>query len=282
LKLVETRILIEELETDGHSPLMFICDDGAVYYVKYRSGKSFNKNEIHCLVFEMLCTRLLQRFHIPVPDQALVRIAEDSYVPAQLIANKRYIRPGIIGWGSKEIERADLIKEMELLQKKKEFNKLLNPDDLIRIAIFDMWVDNADRHSGNYNLLTKMEDGKLKIITIDHAFTFGGLKGMNIFNAASYPDSYRKLMTSQYFRSVVKHFTKKERLEISSQFLSLISELDVENIVHEVFTQIPTDWGIDPALKQRIIDFLLSKKRYVVLEQLCNRQLQRNFRRKQS
>lgn len=269
------------METDGHSPLKFICDDGAVYYVKYRSGKSFDKYEIHCLVFEMICTRLLQRFHIPVPDQALVRIAEDSYVPGQVIANKRYIKHGIIGWGSKEIERADLVKEIELLQKRKEFNKLLNAEDLIRIAIFDMWVDNVDRHSGNYNLLTKIEDGKLKIITIDHAFAFGGLRGMKIFHAATQPVSYRKLIESQYFRSVVKHFTKKERLEITSQFLSLISELDVTNIVHEVFTQIPTDWGTDPALKKRIIDFLQSKQRLIAIKQICNQQLLRNFRRKQ-
>jgi hypothetical protein len=275
-------MLITEMETDGHSPLMFICDDGAVYYVKYRSGKSFDKYEIHCLVFEMLCTRLLQRFHIPVPEQALVRIAEDSYVPNQLIANKRYVKPGIIGWGSKEIEQTDLIRETDLFQKRKEFNKLLNPEDLIRIAIFDLWVDNADRHSGNYNLLTKMEEGKLKIITIDHAFTFGGLKGMKIFNAASYPVSYKKLIESQYFRSVVKHFTKNERLEITSQFLSLIFELDVETIVHEVFSQIPTVWGVDPVMKQRIIDFLSSKQRHLALEQLCKKQLQRNFRRKQS
>jgi len=173
LKEVETKILIEELETDGHSPMKFICSDGAVYYVKYRSGKSMDKTEINCLVFEMVCTKLLQRLHIPVPEQALVTINAESYVPGQLKTNKKYIRDGIIAWGSKEITQTDLIKEIEQIQKKKDFNKLLNPDDLIRIAIFDLWVDNADRHSGNYNLLVKMEDGKLAIITIDHAFSFG-------------------------------------------------------------------------------------------------------------
>lgn len=191
MKQVESKILIEELETDGHSPMKFICSDGEVYYVKYRSGKSLDKNEINCLVFEMVCTSILQRLHIPVPEQALITINPNSYVTGQLVSNKKYTKGGIIAWGSKEIQQTDLIKEIEQIQKKKEFNKLLNPEDLIRIAIFDLWVDNADRNSSNYNLITKLEDGKLKIISIDHAFTFGGLKGMNIFNATTRPNSYK-------------------------------------------------------------------------------------------
>ena len=125
-----------------------------------------------------------------------------------------------------------------------------------------------------------MEGGKLQIITIDHAFTFGGLKGMNIFNAASVPHPYKKLIESQYFRSVVKHFNKFERLEIASQFLSLLLGLDIENLINEVFAQIPPQWGINPTLKKRIIDFLQSKQRITTLQQICKQQLQKNFRRK--
>lgn len=282
MKKVESKILIEELETDGHSPMKFICADGRLYYVKYRSGKSLDKNEINCLVFEMICTRILQRLHIPVPDHALVTIAENSYAPGQLITNKKYIKPGIIAWGSMEITQTDLVKEIEQVRSKKEFTKLQNPDDLIRIAIFDLWVDNTDRHSGNYNLLLKMEGGKLNIITIDHAFTFGGLKGMNLFNATTLPDPYKKLVESQYFRSVMKHLARKKRLEIASQFLSLLPELDIENLIDEVFTEIPDQWGINPTLKKRVIDFLQSKQRFTTLQQICKQSLQKNFRRKRS
>ena len=280
MKKVETSILIEELKTDGHSPMKFICSDGALYFVKYRSGKSLDKNEINCLVYEMVCTRLLQRLHIPVPDHALVTIKENSIVAGQLITNKKYTKEGVIAWGSREIERADLIKEIEQVEKKKDFNKIINADDLIRIAIFDIWVDNADRHSGNYNLITQMEDGKLKIITIDHAFTFGGLKAMNIFNVTTIPSLYRKLIESQYFRTAIKHFNKKERLHIASQFLSLLPELDTENIINEVFNEIPISWDINKTLKKRMFDFLQSQQRLIALTQICIQELQKNFRRK--
>jgi len=105
---------------------------------------------------------------------------------------------------------------------------------------------------------------------------------MNIFNAATAPDSYKKLIESQYFRSVVKHFNKPERLEIASQFLSLISELDIEKLINEVFAQIPSQWVIHPMLKKRIIDFLQSKQRITALQQICKQKLQKNYRRKKS
>ena len=277
MKQVETKILIEELETDGHSPMKFICSDGTIYYVKYLSGKSFNKNEINCLVFEMICTALLKRLHIPVPDQALVTIDANSFAPGQLVINKRNAKDGVIAWGSKEIPRADLIKEIEQIRNKKDFNKLCNPEDLIRIAIFDLWVDNADRHSGNYNLLLNMDEGMLKIVAIDHAFTFGGLKGMNIFNTTSEPNTYKKLIVSQYFRSAVKHFNRKQRLEIATQFISLLEELEIKNLINEVFTQIPKKWDINPMLKKRIIDFLKSEQRINSVQQICKQILNKKF-----
>lgn len=282
MKQIESKILIEELDTDGHSPMKFICSDGEVYYVKYRSGKSFNKNEINCLVFEMVCTKLLQHLHVPVPEQALVTINENSFAPGQLFTNKRYIKNGIIAWGSKEITQTDLVKQIEQVTTKKGFNKFKNPDELIRIAIFDLWVDNADRHSGNYNLLTKLEEGKLKIITIDHAFTFGGLKGMNIFNVTSDPNIYKKLMESPYFRLMIKHFNRKQRLEIARQFISLLEQLDIKKIINEVFAQIPMQWDVNPLLKERIIDFLQSHRRIDLLKEISHQQLQKGFRRKKS
>jgi hypothetical protein len=93
---IESRILIEELDTDGHSPMKFICSDGSMYFVKYRSGKSLDKNEINCLVFEIVCTSLLQQLNVPVPEQALVTINENSYAPGQLVVNKKYIKQGVI------------------------------------------------------------------------------------------------------------------------------------------------------------------------------------------
>jgi hypothetical protein len=277
VKKVETSMLLEELETDGHSPMKFLCSDNNIYYVKYRSGKSFDKNEIHCLVFEMICTRLLQSLSLPVPQQALILIKEDSITPSLLKVNKRYIREGVIAWGSLEVPGADLFREIELIRNKREFNKLLNPEDLVRIAIFDLWVDNTDRYSENYNLLVRLTEGKLEIIPIDHAFTFGGLKGMKIFNENTSPDLSKKLIISRYFCKLISNIKKRRRLEIANEFLSLISQLDVEKISDEVFEKIPQEWNVNTTLKSRMIRFLKSNLRQKVVQQLSYQQLQKNF-----
>lgn len=218
----------------------------------------------------MVCTTLLQELKVPTPEHALVTIADGSYAKGQIKANKRYIRPGVIALGSKEIERSDLIKEIEVVKKRTEFNRLLNPDDLIRIGLFDLWVDNKDRHSDNYNLLTKMEEGKLQYIAIDHAFAFGGLTGMNIFNETTPVNPNRKLIQSQYLKSVVRFIAQKEQLQIIKGFLSLLKELPINDLIDEVFSQIPQQWQISPVLKGRIIAFLQSQQRLVSLQQIIS------------
>lgn len=273
MEYTETISLIQELDTDGHSPMEFICSNGSVYYVKYRSGKSFDKREINCLVFEMICTKLLKALSIPTPEQALVTITPDSYFKQQLKANRRTLKDGIIAWGSKQIEQADIVKGIELLLKQKEFNRYSNPSDLIKIAIFDLWTDNVDRHSENYNLLVGVEDKKLKIIAIDHAFAFGGLNGMNTFNEKTSPNLVKKLIKSEFFRSIVKFISQEERIEIANEFLTLIGNVNIEDIVNEIFDEIPVTWGVDSSLKGRIVGFLTSKERLKEVEYISKQEL---------
>lgn len=273
MEKINTILLIQELETDGHSPMQFICSNGSDYYVKYRSGKSFDKQEINCLVFEILCTKLLNSLAVPTPDQALVTITPDSYFKHQLKANRRTIRDGVVAWGSKRIEQSDLVKGIELVLKRNEFNRYSNPRDLIKIAIFDLWTDNVDRHSENYNLIVGVDDKKLKIFAIDHAFAFGGLNGMHTFNEKTAPNLNKKLIKSDFFRSIATFISKEERIFIVNDFLTLIVGLDIEDIVNEVFDEIPLNWEVNSNLKDRVINFLKSQERIKAIANLSKHEL---------
>jgi hypothetical protein len=81
IKNVNTVTLLEEIPTDGHSPMKFLCDDGMIYYCKYRSGYSLNAGEIDFLVYEIVCHYLLKGLEIPTPEIALVTLRKDSYKP---------------------------------------------------------------------------------------------------------------------------------------------------------------------------------------------------------
>lgn len=279
LNTVETRYLIAEMESDGHTPVSFKCSDGEVYFVKYLSGKSYDKREITCLVFEMLCTAILQELKIPVPDQSLVKISGESLDSKRLKVNKRTLKPGVIGWGSKEIKYSDIVSEFACIQSRDDFNRYLNPEDLIRIAIFDLWIDNSDRHEKNYNLLTVKHGSQIQIIPIDHAFAFGGLNGMHIFNETHLPDSHNKLITSPYFHSFMAFISVKERIKIAKSFLTLLTNFDIIQLADEVFKNIPPTWEIDFQLKKRIVAFLQSESRMNEIKKICTLQMHKNFRR---
>ena len=88
------------------------------------------------------------------------------------------MRESIVVFGSREIKHALLVDSFSINHSKRDFNKMLNPHDIIRIALFDLWVKNGDRgrviNGGhNYNLLLIAKDKKQEIIAFDHAFIFG-------------------------------------------------------------------------------------------------------------
>lgn len=75
--------------------------DLEIYYCKYRSGRSLNAQEIDCLFYEIICSKLLNQLNIPTPELVLVTISADSFVKDKLIYNKKFCKSGAIYLGSK-------------------------------------------------------------------------------------------------------------------------------------------------------------------------------------
>jgi len=86
---------------------------------------------------------------------AFAEIMDKSFDFCKLKANIRYIRPGIICFASKEAENTILVTGIQDITGNRDLNEFEDPSDLLRIAIFDLWVNNADRRRGsakNYKL----------------------------------------------------------------------------------------------------------------------------------
>lgn len=271
IPIVNTTFLLEEKPTDGHSPMYFLCDNGENYYCKYRT--QIKREEIDCLAYEIVCTHLLKHLNIPTPEIAFVQITKESLDLTKLKKNKRYSKPGIICFGSKEVPHSDLITGIQTIATKSQLNKFIKPYDLLKIAMFDLWVDNVDRgRNDNYNLLiqgiveTSEKDGKLKTtyknqwVAFDNAFTFGGVDRIGIFNETMRPNTYNKLIISSYFKEYKKHLNKNVALNIVENFLSLNPD-EIANIIDNVFQQLPAQWKISRHLKDRIFRFITSPDR---------------------
>lgn len=276
---VETVTLIEEMRTDGHSPMKFICSDGDIYYVKYRSGKSFNKNELVFLFYEILCSKLLQTLRVPTPLTALVYISEGSFSPESLKTNKRYAKPNIIAFGSKEIPNSHLITDFEVIEKEQDFHKIINPLDLIKIAIFDLWVDNNDRGKAlkmggyNYNLLFAPFLGKQQIFAFDHAFTFGGEQSIGIFSKDLPISIINKLPNSPLFSSIVRFLDKKEIQDTIQDFIQECKRINLHEMLVSLQIVLPAEWYVFPQLSAHIEEFLGSHQRLDSIETIIKNAL---------
>lgn len=278
IPIVHTRWLNKEVETDGHSPMYFLCDDGNYYYCKYRT--QFKREELDCLVYEIVCFYLLRRLQIPTPDIALAVIEKDSYDKKKLHKNKLYVHPGIICFASKEASNTALVTGIQSISKKTQVNKFENIYDLLKIAMFDLWVENDDRGKGskeNYNLLlqairiqsneTGRTSSKLRWLAFDHAFVFGGVNSLRTFNETSMPSRAFKLIESQYFKSFKKYFAPSVYEGIVENFLAL-QPYEIESIIQSVFMQIPAGWETPKNLGDRIITFLSDSRRIRLVKQL--------------
>lgn len=269
--------LIEEIPTDGHSPLKFICNDGEIYFCKYRVSQK--EVEIDCLVYEVVCSLLLKALGIPTPEIAFVQVTENSYNKDDLNKNRLFIKPGVICFGSNELKYSQLVTELDKISSKSDFKKYVNPDDIIRIALFDMWVGNTDRgkrnsnfspgRSNNYNLLTKSEGIKSKIFAFDHGFAFGGENRLRIFNELFLPDTNGKLFGTQFFENMLIYIPIERRKKVITEFIENIKELNVSELILFIYTKLPLDWKRHPPLKDQIVKYLKNTKRINALKKIA-------------
>lgn len=259
MKLAElhTKLLLEETQTDGHSPLKFICSDDNIYYCKYLP--TIKKEEINCLAYEVVAHALLKKLEIPTPDIALVTVAEGTLNKKLIKKNKR-LKVGDVCFGSKEVSFVAEVQTLAQLNNKTEFNKLLNPHDIIKIAIFDLWVNNVDRGRDfgdgyNYNLLLKPVGTKQEIIAFDHGFVFGGIDQIGVFNSKMNSLTGNKLYQSAYYKSVIKHINKTDYINIVNNFIPLLFK-NYDTLIKNIIKKLAANWDLSLKLDERIIALL--------------------------
>lgn len=271
LQVITTELLLEEIETDGHAPLKFLCSSGDIYYCKYLND--FNKLEINCLAYEVIAHYLLKKLQIPTPEIALIKISDGTLDKSKIKANRR-LKEGNICFGSKEVK---LAQELQAIQDftKVDFNRLLNPEDVVKIALFDLWVDNTDRgrffeNGINYNILIESIDTRQKIVAFDNAFIFGGVKNIGIFNSLSVVNTTNKLLETPFYKSVIKYIDIEYLNQIVNNFVTLLTR-DYNQLIIDIIAKLPAEWILTKNLDNRICDYLsnqehINRIKHIVLQ----------------
>ncbi len=220
MKKVSVIFVEEEFKTSGHSPFLATCNDFEKYVVKHDKGKSL------CIINEFLACFLLEHFGLPFAASALVdipfSIIKDN--PTLSDKNKKAIYYEKPCFGSSFFKEIIDINNFGLNYTSDFFKRLNNPLEVLRIALFDAWVENDDRKPTNYNMLLVKDTGKYKAVPIDHSFIFETISHSFLDPSLFVAKDNDHLLEAGFGFFVKKQFTINERFVENerSYFLSSI------------------------------------------------------------
>ena len=109
---------------------------------------------------------------------------------------------------------------------------------LLRIALFDLWLTNEDRTCNNYNLLYDLQLGN--IVSID----YGGIFNSGILNNAVYQlNPADSILSSNLYSRLKPKMSDRLMDHIKSQYLRSIKKC--KRITQMVLDSIPEEWNVE-------------------------------------
>jgi len=133
-----------------------------------------------------------------------------------------------------------------------EHKRILNPDELVQIALFDLWLGNDDRNWNNYNLLIESKSDGYHFIPIDHETIFNG-------NSLDYGQSiqteqdsliYTPLFESVITKKLIKSILQESKTVRKDFYLCIAN---CKNELDRILEEIPHDWNISIDIKRKLI-----------------------------
>lgn len=261
---MERLVSIEEVEkkysTGGSHPLLVHASDLEHYICKY----PFFPGD-HKLLNEFLGYHFARLWEIRIPEMKLVNLNRE-HVPENLLGmGLTYRGIQIVLVGSQHL--TDVTEIVDNLSEGISDSELRKYDrkEFLKIALFDLWLSNDDRNTGNMNLLIGMNDASIVPIAIDHEKIFNSGSPFGKIYELSFEDS---LFYSKLYHRLFQ--SRKKYLSIIEEISSSLHDYQArcfEN-VREIVDSIPEEWGYDSdeilkSLKQGVFseEWLTSVKR---------------------
>lgn len=241
---------VRQLHT-ANKPLQILCNDPDLRLWIVKAAQ--NKFPAYKLAKELIGYRFAEIWKIKQPMAALIEVnpehlrdLEIDVSPYSIPCFGSRFRPHRIDW-DKFMGRSD----------RHFIRNFTGFEDLLRIALFDLWTGNEDRFSGNHNLLLESNEQYTCILAIDHEAILNATDSNHnvIFTDSEMmlPDEDYNLLSSPSVRHVLQGFTGKRQYctQLLQEFPGWIEqcELDLSNI----FAEIPSNWKIP---KAEILEYL--------------------------
>jgi len=205
LKYLDAISLQKEIITEGHSPLLIIANDYKAYYIKNTKGIK----PATYLINEFICHYLLKNWKLNTPSISAINVDKQILNNSLSLFHKSHFYNEIT-FGSKRMNNVIELNNFLKISGKRDLNHFNSPSDLIKISLFDIWVENDDRKPTNPNILLRMKNNRIDIVAIDNAFTFSTLNYDSLdpkYISNSYNDN---LLATSFVKEIVKYDKKQD------------------------------------------------------------------------
>jgi HipA-like kinase len=257
LKYCTAISIIKEIPTDGHSPLLIISDDYEKYYVKSARGE---KPAIS-LINEILCHYFLKKWRIPTPDIAIIKLNPELIVAGEYSTfHKKHYYLNYT-FGSKALESVKEMDKFTEIRNKNDYKKFVNPEVLIKIGLFDIWIENTDRKPSNNNILFQFTNNLISIYAIDNAYTLNHMSYSDLRPEYNVTNTYNdNILETNIAKAIINQYGEKNWLKkLKYYFNDSIRKCEIS--FDEIIQLIPKEFGLTAEIKKYIFLFLFDKNR---------------------
>lgn len=267
LSYKQTTTIISQYDTEGHAPLLVLADDLEKYVLKFPKNAS-DKNSI---VKEFLCHYLLKYWSISTPSIAALSVSPDLLVNSSILSRRDKVLIGDnICFGSRLIPYAVELNDFIEAKNKTSQKRIFNTEDIFKIALFDIWVENEDRKPTNNNILLDPNKKGFILNAIDHAFTFSTLN----FNELNFPPlnySYNEsILYSTLAKSIIDNTKLNREFYTKSEEMFYLCIQNIEDNFSKIVDNIPENLDFSEDDKTILAEFLFNKERNVlVFQEYC-------------
>jgi|GEM_PF-1491543 len=229
----------------SQKPFLVLCEDFQEYVYKHNRGSS------NLLFNEYISSIFLKIFKINSPKFCFIYFNTDKFHNLEVLLkdnqdlNNSHFEK--IGLGFEYL--SDTFDIIEIINHFPHKDNDFLTKQLLKIALFDVWIANEDRVFHNSNLLFGVINKEIVIYAIDHGNVLNSNSGENIY-FINYNES---ILNSDFATNLICKYKKNE---IDAFYNEVINEfqdniLNCQNYVENLTNDnIPDNWNIDVSNKQ--------------------------------
>ena len=230
-------------------PVLITCNDMNDYVCKYSGaiGPSLR------LVCEYTGAFFLKLWGLDVPDYNLIKISR-QHLPSEWKINPIVFDKTC--FGSKYNRGFADVTKLNESSPYASRKKYPQSEDLLKIALFDLWISNEDRNHINYNLLIDTESER-NFIPIDHDKIFNSRDFTHPIYEIAEDES---LINTPLFPNMINNqtFTRSFYTEYEEYFYFCTNKCRASLV--ELHEGIPDDWEIDKLTFSEKMDQIFSER----------------------